>query len=101
MRKRRANFKKTFFIFFRKTLDNRSFFPILYIMNTKTYFASGLFETGTETATFDRTREGLESAYEFMSGAAAYVIKCGGEVVEEFDPWLEADIQEANRVTHG
>ena len=55
--------------------------------NNTTYIASGQFRDGTEIATFDRTREGLESAYEFVSGAANYRITCGGEIVEDFDPW--------------
>jgi hypothetical protein len=55
--------------------------------NNTTYIASGQFRDGTEIATFDRTREGLESAYEFVSGAANYRITCGGEIVEESDPW--------------
>jgi len=58
-------------------------------MSNKTYHVSGLFETGTETATFPRTREGLESAYSYAHNAAAYVISCGKEVVEEFDPWAD------------
>ena len=57
--------------------------------NTNTYHVSGLFETGTETATFPRSREGLDGAYAFVGNAAAYVIKCGDEVVEELDPWAE------------
>ena len=70
-------------------------------MNTKTYSVSGLFETGTETATFPRSREGLDSAYDFIGNAFAWEIKCGAELVDEYDPWLEADKEEANRVTHG
>ena len=58
-------------------------------MDNKTYYVSGLFETGTETATFPRSREGLAGAYDFVSNAAAYVIKCGDEVVEEVDPWAD------------
>ena len=58
-------------------------------MDNKTYHVSGLFETGTETATFPRSREGLNGAYDFVSNAAAYVIKCGDEVVEEGDPWAD------------
>ena len=58
-------------------------------MDNKTYYVSGLFETGTETATFPRSREGLDGAYDFVSNAAAYVIKCGDEVVEEVDPWAD------------
>ena len=58
-------------------------------MSNKTYYVSGLFETGTETATFPRTREGLNGAYDFVGNAAAYVIKCGDELVEEFDPWAD------------
>ena len=58
-------------------------------MDNKTYHGSGLFETGTETATFPRSREGLNGAYDFVSNAAAYVIKCGDEVVEEVDPWAD------------
>ena len=70
--------------------------------NTNTYHVSGLFETGTETATFPRSREGLNGAYDFVSNAAAYVIKCGDEVVEEVDPWAEfepsaADLAQAER----
>ena len=70
--------------------------------NTNTYHVSGLFETGTENATFPRTREGLNGAYDFVGNAAAYVIKCGGEVVEELDPWAEdepsaADLAQAAR----
>ena len=70
--------------------------------NTNTYHVSGLFETGTETATFPRTREGLNGAYNFVGNAAAYVIKCGDEVVEEIDPWAEfepsaADLAQAAR----
>ena len=57
--------------------------------NTNTYHVSGLFETGTETATFPRSREGLDGAYAFVGNAAAYVIKCGDEVVEDLDPWAE------------
>ena len=63
--------------------------------NNTTYTASGLFETGTEIATFDRTREGLEAAYDFVSGAVAYRITCGGEVVEDFNPWDDQDSAEA------
>lgn len=63
--------------------------------NNTTYTASGLFETGTEIATFDRTREGLEAAYDFVSGAAAYRITCGGEIVEDFDPWTDQESAEA------
>ncbi len=59
--------------------------------NTNTYHVSGLFETGTENATFPRTREGLDGAYAFAHNAAAYVIKCGDEVVEELDPWAESE----------
>ena len=71
-------------------------------MDNKIYYVSGLFETGTETATFPRSREGLDGAYDFVSNAAAYVIKCGGEVVEELDPWAEdepsaADLAQAAR----
>ena len=58
-------------------------------MDNKTYYVSGLFETGTETATFPRSREGLDGAYDFVSNAAAYGIKCGDEVVEEVDPWAD------------
>ena len=58
-------------------------------MDNKTYYVSGLFETGTETATFPRSREGLDGAYDFVSNAAAYVITCGDEVVEEGDPWAD------------
>ena len=58
-------------------------------MDNKTYHVSGLFETGTETATFPRSREGLNGAYDFVSNAGAYVIKCGDEVVEEVDPWAD------------
>ena len=58
-------------------------------MDNKTYHVSGLFETGTETATFPRSREGLNGAYDFVSNAAAYVIKCGDEGVEEVDPWAD------------
>ena len=58
-------------------------------MDNKTYHVSGLFETGTETATFPRSRVGLDGAYDFVSNAAAYVIKCGDEVVEEVDPWAD------------
>ena len=57
--------------------------------NTNTYHVSGLFETGTETATFPRSREGLNGAYDFVGNAVAYVIKCGDEVVEEIDPWAD------------
>ena len=60
-------------------------------MATATYTASGLFETGTETATFDRSREGLTAAYEFVSNAFAWEIKCGAELVDECDPWEEDD----------
>ena len=85
-----------------KKVDNRTFFPIVLIMDNKTYHVSGLFETGTETATFPRTREGLNGAYDFVGNAAAYVIKCGDEVVEELDPWAEyeptaADLAQAER----
>jgi len=71
-------------------------------MDNKTYHVSGLFETGTENATFPRTREGLNGAYDFVGNAAAYVIKCGDEVVEELDPWAEyeptaADLAQAAR----
>ena len=71
-------------------------------MDNKTYHVSGLFETGTENATFPRTREGLDGAYDFVSNAAAYVIKCGDELVEEVDPWAEfepsaADLAQAER----
>ena len=70
--------------------------------NTNTYHVSGLFETGTETATFPRSREGLNGAYDFVGNAVAYVIKCGDEVVEELDPWAEyeptaADLAQAAR----
>ena len=70
--------------------------------NTNTYHVSGLFETGTETATFPRTRDGLNGAYNFVCNAAADVIKCGDEVVEEIDPWAEfepsaADLAQAAR----
>ena len=70
--------------------------------NTNTYHVSGLFETGTENATFPRTREGLDGAYAFAHNAAAYVIRCGAEVVEELDPWAEdepsaADLAQAAR----
>ncbi len=58
-------------------------------MDNKTYYVSGLFETGTETTTFPRTRDGLDGAYDFVRNAAAYVIKCGDEVVEEVDPWAD------------
>ena len=58
-------------------------------MSNNTYHVSGLFETGTETATFPRTREGLNGAYDFIGNAAAYVIKCGDELGEEFDPWAD------------
>ena len=58
-------------------------------MDNKTYYVSGLFETGTETATFPRSREGLNGAYDFVGNAVAYVIKCGDEVVEEVDPWAD------------
>ena len=71
------------------------------MLNTKTYFASGLFQDGTETATFPRSREGLDSAYEFIGNAFAWEIKCGAELVDECDPWKEDRIEEANRVTHG
>ena len=86
----------------KKKFDNRTFFPILLIMDNKTYHVSGLFETGTENATFPRSREGLDGAYDFVSNAAAYVIKCGDEVVEEVDPWAEfepsaADLAQAER----
>ena len=71
-------------------------------MDNKTYNVSGLFETGTENATFPRSREGLDGAYDFVSNAAAYVIKCGDEVVEELDPWADdepsaADLAQAER----
>ena len=72
-----------------KKVDNRKKFPIVLIMDNKTYHVSGLFETGTENATFPRSREGLDGAYDFVSNAAAYVIKCGDEVVEELDPWAD------------
>jgi len=79
-----------FWSFFRNSLDNLTFFLIVLIMdNTNTYHVSGLFETGTETATFPRSREGLNEAYSFAHNAAAYVIRCGAEVVEEFDPWAD------------
>jgi hypothetical protein len=86
----------------KKKFDNRTFFPIVLIMDNKTYHVSGLFETGTENATFPRTREGLDGAYDFVSNAAAYVIKCGDELVEEVDPWAEfepsaADLAQAER----
>ena len=58
-------------------------------MTTATYTASGLFETGTETATFDRSREGLTAAYDFVYDAMAWQIKCGDELVDELDPWAE------------
>ena len=85
-----------------KKVDNQTFFPIVLIMDNKTYHVSGLFETGTENATFPRSREGLDGAYDFVSNAAAYVIKCGDEVVEELDPWAEyeptaADLAQAER----
>ena len=57
--------------------------------NTNTYHVTGLFETGTENATFPKSRDGLTEAYSFAHNAAAYVIKCGEEVVEEFDPWAD------------
>ena len=69
--------------------------------NTTTYHVSGLFETGTETATFPRSREGLNGAYDFVGNAFAWEIKCGAELVDECDPWKEDDIEEANRVAHG
>ena len=79
-----------FWSFFRKKLDSLTLFLIVLIMdNTTTYHVSGLFETGTETSTFPRTREGLDGAYAFAHNAAAYVIRCGAEVVEEFDPWAD------------
>ena len=77
-------------LFRNSTLDNLTFFLILLIMdNTNTYHVSGLCETGTETTTFPRSREGLNGAYDFVGNAAAYVIRCGAEVVEEFDPWAD------------
>ena len=57
--------------------------------NTNTYHVSGLFETGTETTTFPRSRKGLNGAYDFVGNAFAYIIKCGDEVVEELDPWAD------------
>ena len=86
----------------KKKFDSRTFFLIVLIMDNKIYYVSGLFETGTETATFPRSREGLDGAYDFVSNAAAYVIKCGDEVVEELDPWAEfepsaADLAQAER----
>ena len=71
------------------------------MLNTKTYFVSGLFQDGTETATFPRSREGLDSAYEFVGDAFAWAIKCGDELVDECDPWEEDRIEMANCVTHG
>jgi len=64
-------------------------------MEAKLYSVSGLFETGTETATFDRSREGLDSAYKFVGNAFAWEIKCGSELVDECDPWKEDDKAEA------
>ena len=63
-------------------------------MEAKLYDVSGLFETGTETATFDRSREGLGAAYEFVNNAFAWEIKCGSELVDECDPWTEEDRDE-------
>lgn len=85
------NLKKLFLCFFFKTLDNLTFFPIVLIMETKLYSVSGLFETGSEIATFDRSRE----AYDFVGNAFAWQIKCGSELVDECDPWREDDIAEA------
>lgn len=64
-------------------------------MEAKLYSVSGLFETGTEIATFDRSREGLEQAYDFVGNAFAWQIKCGSELVDECDPWKEDDEAEA------
>jgi hypothetical protein len=64
-------------------------------MEAKLYSVSGLFETGTETATFDRSREGLDAAYDFVGNAVAWEIKCGSELVDECDPWREDDEAEA------
>ena len=64
-------------------------------MEAKLYNVSGLFETGTETATFDRSREGLDAAYEFVGNAFAWEIKCGSELVDECDPWAEDDRDES------
>ena len=74
---------------------------ILLIMEAKLYTVSGLFETGTETTTFDRSREGLSKAYDFVGNAFAWEIKCGSELVDECDPWAEDAREEANRLTHG
>ena len=70
-------------------------------MEAKLYSVSGLFETGSQTATFDRSREGLDAAYEFVGNAFAWRITCGCELVDECDPWRQRDIEEANRVSHG
>ena len=45
---------------FPKSVDNQIIFPILLTMST-IHTTSGLFETGTETATFPRTRESQRS----------------------------------------
>lgn len=88
-------YKKLFSLFFVWWLDNHTEIHILLIMEAKLYSVSGLFETGTEIATFDRSREGLEQAYDFVGNAFAWQIKCGSELVDECDPWREDDEAEA------
>lgn len=64
-------------------------------MEAKLYTVSGQFETGTEIALFDRSRDGLNKAYEWVFNACAWQIKCGSELVDECDPWREDDVAEA------
>lgn len=54
-------------------------------MDAKVYTASGLFETGTETASF----ETQAAAREFVRNAFAWQIKCGAKLVDECNPWEE------------
>jgi len=60
---------------------------------SNTYSVSGQFRNGTDVASFPRTREGLESAYKWIYDAAAWQIKCGSELVDEFDPWADERVE--------